>query len=701
MRHRWALAAMMAMGLMATGSTTAAAADAAGCKDPAWAPQRLPGFAIDSCETKNWTGYQIDLPGGQKTIYGQRDAVTYALTDTSSNGPTAAAARTFYLQQAQKTGAKLASDPSDGWKVVFTDKSAKGEFWYLYEHGNGNETSTGSYTLTTIHVVPLLQQVQAQAMKAAPDPTSKQCGNPPWLVKQFTHYKIDSCDGRSHDQVQVDLPGGAKTLEGARTATYYAVDDGKNAETDDSVQKNYIAALKAIGATLVSDPSDESKAVFTQKTPLGEFWYIYAGGSGNSDSRSTYSLTTVQVAALDQQVQTQPMKSPLDTLAKCSDPPWVVKQFPQYKVSDCDNRIWDVVSVDLASGSKTVEGKRTEVTYALSDENKNETAVTIQKNYVQAFKAMGATTLSDLSQANRVVATQKNAAGEFWFIYSHGSGNDESTTSYSLTTVQIAPFPQVVQAQLMKSGLTPQSKPCRNPDWLVKQFGYFAIEECSYRDFDSVTLDLPAGKKVVAGRVLTTDFRLTDPNQTPTQFYAYRNYVSALQAIGAKLVSDPKNAGRAVLTQKTAQGEFWYIYSQSSGNDESTNSYELVTIQVGGPPPKACTLEVYGVNFDFDKSTLRPDSEPVLEQLLAMFKADPKYAAEIGGHTDNIGTASYNMALSGTRAEAVKAWLVAHGIPATRIATHGYGDTKPLVPNTTDANRAKNRRVELKRTNCK
>ena len=107
------------------------------------------------------------------------------------------------------------------------------------------------------------------------------------------------------------------------------------------------------------------------------------------------------------------------------------------------------------------------------------------------------------------------------------------------------------------------------------------------------------------------------------------------------------------------------------------------------------------MNFDFNKSTLRPDSDPVLQQVLAIFKNDPTYSGEIGGHTDNVGKEDYNMKLSQARADAVKAWLVAHGVDAKRITTKGYGDTRPLVPNDTDANRFKNRRVELKRSNCK
>ena len=116
---------------------------------------------------------------------------------------------------------------------------------------------------------------------------------------------------------------------------------------------------------------------------------------------------------------------------------------------------------------------------------------------------------------------------------------------------------------------------------------------------------------------------------------------------------------------------------------------------------KHCSVEVYGVNFDFDKATLRPDSEPVLNQVLVLFQRDPDFAAEIGGHTDNIGTRRYNLDLSARRAVTVKAWLVAHGVAAARLTTAGYADTRPLVPNTSDENRFRNRRVELQRRACK
>jgi OmpA-OmpF porin, OOP family len=124
-------------------------------------------------------------------------------------------------------------------------------------------------------------------------------------------------------------------------------------------------------------------------------------------------------------------------------------------------------------------------------------------------------------------------------------------------------------------------------------------------------------------------------------------------------------------------------------------------LRAGGPPPAACVIEVYGVNFDFDKSVLRPDSEPVLEQILALFTRNPGFSVEVGGHTDNVGTEQYNMKLSDNRAKAVREWLVGKGVAVGRVSSRGYGDTRPLVPNTSDENRFRNRRVELRTEACR
>lgn len=142
------------------------------------------------------------------------------------------------------------------------------------------------------------------------------------------------------------------------------------------------------------------------------------------------------------------------------------------------------------------------------------------------------------------------------------------------------------------------------------------------------------------------------------------------------------------------------VYIYLSRNEHPTFLVTDVGSSIKAALDNGCKVAVYGVNFDFNKATLRPEAEPVLQQVLALFTGDPQLSLEIGGHTDNVGTPAYNQTLSEKRAAAVRDWLVAHGVAASRLTSRGYGESQPLVPNDSDANRAKNRRVELKKPGC-
>ena len=113
-----------------------------------------------------------------------------------------------------------------------------------------------------------------------------------------------------------------------------------------------------------------------------------------------------------------------------------------------------------------------------------------------------------------------------------------------------------------------------------------------------------------------------------------------------------------------------------------------------------CHVAIYGVLFDFNKSTLQAASDPVLQQILDLLKKSPALKLEIQGHTDNVGGDAYNQTLSEARAKAVVTWLTGHGVAVARLTAKGYGKTKPMADNTTDAGRAKNRRVEIADPNC-
>jgi outer membrane protein OmpA-like peptidoglycan-associated protein len=106
----------------------------------------------------------------------------------------------------------------------------------------------------------------------------------------------------------------------------------------------------------------------------------------------------------------------------------------------------------------------------------------------------------------------------------------------------------------------------------------------------------------------------------------------------------------------------------------------------------------YGIYFDFNKDTIKPESDPVLKQIVQALSDHPDWKLTVNGHTDNIGGDAYNLDLSKRRAAAVKKTLVTrYHIAPDRLSTNGYGSSGPIDTNDTLEGRARNRRVELVR----
>ncbi len=104
------------------------------------------------------------------------------------------------------------------------------------------------------------------------------------------------------------------------------------------------------------------------------------------------------------------------------------------------------------------------------------------------------------------------------------------------------------------------------------------------------------------------------------------------------------------------------------------------------------------IHFEFDKDKIRSESFPILDAVADVLKTNLNIKIDVQGHTDNKGGAEYNKKLSDRRAASVKKYLVGRGVEASRLVSHGYGAEQPVVPNTTDQNRALNRRVQFVRT---
>lgn len=108
------------------------------------------------------------------------------------------------------------------------------------------------------------------------------------------------------------------------------------------------------------------------------------------------------------------------------------------------------------------------------------------------------------------------------------------------------------------------------------------------------------------------------------------------------------------------------------------------------------TLNMPGnVTFGFDETNIQPQFYPVLNNLANTLKQYEQTVIEVAGHTDNVGSASYNQQLSERRAQAVASYLTAQGVAQQRIITVGAGFTRPIADNSTEAGRAQNRRVEI------
>lgn len=105
---------------------------------------------------------------------------------------------------------------------------------------------------------------------------------------------------------------------------------------------------------------------------------------------------------------------------------------------------------------------------------------------------------------------------------------------------------------------------------------------------------------------------------------------------------------------------------------------------------------IKGILFDFNKATIRKSSYELLDRAVEVLKKYPELRLEISGHTDSVGSREANLSLSEQRADAVKAYLVEHGVDDARLETRGAGPDEPVADNKTNAGRSENRRIEFK-----
>ena len=113
------------------------------------------------------------------------------------------------------------------------------------------------------------------------------------------------------------------------------------------------------------------------------------------------------------------------------------------------------------------------------------------------------------------------------------------------------------------------------------------------------------------------------------------------------------------------------------------------------PEPKPEKIVIEGVNFDFDKDTLKPRATDILDHAVSVIQQHPDMQFSISGYTDSTGSDQYNEDLARRRANAVRDYLVQHGVASGRLDVSSYGERNPVADNATKEGRARNRRVEI------
>ena len=241
---------------------------------------------------------------------------------------------------------------------------------------------------------------------------------------------------------------------------------------------------------------------------------------------------------------------------------------------------------------------------------------------------------------------------------------------------------------------------CKDSPLITRMPGSY-IEACDHKEFDQFTAIVGVSKdQAPVERALEGDISTWTYNtrQGTTLLQVFRNIETAAKTAGFAI--DYADSPRDLTEHK---GNTWLIlnnrdayYNQTivvvkAMEQEITMDASALSDELN----KSGHVAVYGINFETGKSAIQPDSEGVLGEIVKLMEQNADLKLSVEGHTDNVGTAASNQVLSEKRAQAVVAWLTAHGVESARLSAKGWGQTKPIADNSTDDGRAKNRRVEL------
>lgn len=236
----------------------------------------------------------------------------------------------------------------------------------------------------------------------------------------------------------------------------------------------------------------------------------------------------------------------------------------------------------------------------------------------------------------------------------------------------------------------------------------FYIVSCKTTEYEEVDFyEPPQGEKSlkVGGNVYQIEYNAQkgfEGKRVPLQIM--RNYANAARQIGGIVYERTSNnmayikllkEGKEIWVKLDPYGSDRYLLTfveKEAMKQDVVADAKFMAEGIGSTGHVA----IYGIYFDFNKSDVKPESEPALNEIAKLLSSNPNLKVLVVGHTDNVGGIDYNMKLSLARATAVvQALTTKYKVNPLSLKAYGAGQLAPVAPNKTEEGRAKNRRVEL------
>jgi len=320
----------------------------------------------------------------------------------------------------------------------------------------------------------------------------------------------------------------------------------------------------------------------------------------------------------------------------------------------------------------------------------------------------------------------------------------ETSTDSVVTATTKTPTEQTAVSTLAFENFDWTTVPQSNAEigafpYLTAPAGFYVQEGDSYtpsktgyshfKDFNKLIIYTGTSFYNAEGKVAKLKFKVQGDDAEWNQYSFDSSVDKYLQSIGAKLlgklkiinevkdflnkdndmtiynhiVGDPYNDPVRMYALNHVKGKIMFqVFSNSASGEVGV--VELAAFQQTIKAPTAVQMKkdidangkaILNINFDTDKSTLQPEGQNVVNEILSLLKVNTDLKLAIEGHTDNAGSAEHNKKLSTDRANTILKFLTSNGITANRLTAAGFGAERPLVANDSEANMAKNRRVEL------